>query len=201
MPEENWLTKNRLETLVDGIFAIAMTLLVLALKVPQMTHKQAATGLSEALGGLRPHFTAFVISFFLLAIFWMAHHRQFKSIKKVDSNFIWLNILMLLLIVLVPFSTSLMGEYELARISYIFFDLNLFFIGISMFLYWWYAGKNNRLMVDGFTREQYLYGIKRNAVLPAVSLIALALTFVTPRYSSLAFLAIPVIMSLFVKKR
>lgn len=200
MPEENWLTKNRLETLVDGIFAIAMTLLVLGLKVPQMTHERATAELSGALAGLRPHFTAFVISFLLLAVFWMAHHRQFKSIKKVDSIFIWLNILMLLLIVFVPFSTSLMGEYEEVQIAYIIFDLNLLLIGLSMLLYWWYAGKDNRLMVDDFTKAQYYYGIKRNAVLPSVSIVAIGLTFVTPQYSPLTFLAILAIMPMLGKK-
>jgi uncharacterized membrane protein len=200
MPEENWLTKNRLETLVDGIFAIAMTLLVLNVKVPQMAQTSATAGLSRALTHLRPHFTAFVISFLLLAVFWMAHHRQFKSIKKVDGTFIWLNILMLLLIVFVPFSTGLMGEYETVQIAHLFFDLNLLFIGLTMFVYWWYAGKDNRLMVDGFTKAQYHYGIKRNAVLPVVSIVAVGVTFVAPQYSSLAFLAIPGIMPLLGRK-
>jgi uncharacterized membrane protein len=200
MPEDKWLTKNRLETLVDGIFAIAMTILVLDLSAPRMTNDEAVAGLLGGLAELGPHFSAFVVSFLLLAVFWMAHHRQFRSIKQVDGTFVFLNILMLLLIVTVPFSTSLVGEYETAQVAYIVFDINLLLIGLTMLLYWWYAGKENRLMVEGFTDKQYLYGIKRNAVLPAVSIAAIGFSFVSPQYSSLTFLTIPVIMAFFVKK-
>lgn len=200
MSREPWLTKNRLETLADGIFAIAMTLLILNVKIPVMTDYKATTALPAALAQLRPHFIAFVLSFILLSVFWMAHHRQFHSIDKVDSVFLWLNILMLLLIVLVPFSTSLMGEYETSWVANFFFELNLFFIGLAMLSYWWYAGKDNRLTAANVTRDQYIYGLKRSLVLPGVSLVALGLSFLTPEHSTLVFLAIPVILAIFFKK-
>jgi uncharacterized membrane protein len=73
--KEAWLTKNRLETLVDGIFAIAMTFLVLNFKLPVMTDQQAQSDLAAALSKLTPHLFAFFLSFLLLAVFWMVHHR------------------------------------------------------------------------------------------------------------------------------
>ncbi|MFA5867693.1 MAG: TMEM175 family protein [Actinomycetota bacterium] len=200
MTREPWLTKNRLETLVDGIFAIAMTLLVLNLKVPTMSDQQAMADLPAALGRLWPHFFAFGLSFVLLASFWMAHHRQFHFIEKVDSVFIWLNVLMLGLIVLVPFSTSLMGEYEASHIAVVFFELNLFGIGVCMYLYWWYAGINNRLLSDKATETTFRYGLKRSAVLPVVSLIAVGISLVSPQYSTIAFLLIPFTMATFLRR-
>ncbi len=193
------MTKNRLETLVDGIFAIAMTLLVLNIRVPAMTHAQARSEMPAVLANLSPHFFAFAMSFALLTVFWMAHHRQFHFIEKVDEPFIWLNIFMLALIVLVPFTTSLVGEYETNQLTVILFELNLFGIGSCILAYWWYATRGHRLVSSKLTDRQIKYGLKRSAVLPVVSLFAIALSFVTPQYSTLAYLVIPVILAIFKK--
>jgi uncharacterized membrane protein len=189
-----WLTKNRLETLVDGIFAIAMTLLVLNFRLPVMTDQQAQVDLAGALSKLTPHLFAFFLSFLLLAVFWMVHHRQFHFIDKVDGPFIWLNILMLGFIVLIPFTTSLVGEYERNLLSVILFEINLLAIGLSIWLYWWYASRNHRLIAADVTDEQIRYGLLRSMILPIVSLVAIGLAFITPRYSTMVYISIPFIM-------
>ena len=194
MPREAWLTKDRLETLVDGIFAIAMTLLVLNIKLPVMTDEEAKANLASALSRLTPHLFAFAMSFLLLAVFWMVHHRQFHSIAKIDGPFIWLNILMLGLIVLVPFTTSLVGEYEKNLLSVVLFEANLLAIGLSIWAYWWYASKNHRLLVPDVTEKQIRYGLRRSMVLPVASVIAIGLAFITPRYSTTAYFLIPLMM-------
>lgn len=199
MAKEAWLTKDRLETLVDGIFAIAMTLLVLNLKLPVMTDEQAKTELGAGLALLTPHLLSFALSFLLLAVFWMVHHRQFHSIEKINSPFIWLNILMLSLIVLMPFTTSLIGEYENNLLTALLFEANLLGIGLIIWAYWWYAAKNHRLISPSVTDEQIQYGLKRAMVLPFVSVIAIGLAFLTPRYSTTVYILVPIVMAVLKK--
>jgi uncharacterized membrane protein len=134
-----YMTTKRFETLVDGIFAIAMTLLVLNLAVPRNDGLLSDVAFQNALYGLIPTFISFLVSFILLTIFWKAHHRFFNEIKKLDSTLLWINVIWLLFIVLVPFSASLTGQYRRFTISHIIFHGNM--LGIALFLYlnWYYA--------------------------------------------------------------
>src|SRR6476469_4747271 len=120
MNDQTGLSKNRMETLTDGIFAVAMTLLVLDIGVPQISSTSAVsigTVLLTRLLDLWPKIFSFGISFIILAIYWMAHHRQFYYIKHIDRVLIWINITFLMAICLLPFSTSLLGEYRDQQIS------------------------------------------------------------------------------------
>ncbi|MHB1391144.1 MAG: TMEM175 family protein [Thermoleophilia bacterium] len=84
-PPRFWLKINRIEALADGIFAIAMTLLVLGLEVPQIPHEAAASELFGLLSADWPRFEDYALSFLLLAMFWITHHRQFHLIRRVNN--------------------------------------------------------------------------------------------------------------------
>jgi len=84
-----YMDTKRLETLVDGIFAIAMTLLVLGLAVPQINVPLSNAVVSNTIYNLIPNFISLVISFILLAIFWKIHHRIFKQINKMNGTLLW----------------------------------------------------------------------------------------------------------------
>ena len=105
-----YMDTKRLETLVDGIFAIAMTLLVLGLAVPVIHAPVTNASVQAAIFKLIPNFISLVVSFVLLAIFWKIHHRIFKQINKMNGTLLWINVIWLLFIVLVPFSASLTGR-------------------------------------------------------------------------------------------
>ena len=134
---------ERLETLVDGIFAIAMTLLVLGLAVPQLSGQLTNEALQTAIYNLLPNFISLVVSFVLLAIFWKIHHRIFKQIKYMNGTLLWINVVWLLFIVLVPFSASLTGDYGQFSISHIIFNLNMLGIATLLYLNWHYADRSN----------------------------------------------------------
>src|SRR5437899_11730609 len=102
------LPKNRLETLVDGVFAIAMTILVLELRAPDTL---GPGGLAQGLFDLRSRFATFVISFIVLGVYWFAHHQVFHFVLRVHRTLVWLNILFLMGIPLVRFAASLLGSY------------------------------------------------------------------------------------------
>lgn len=191
-----WETTKRIETLVDGIFAIAMTLLVLNLSIPQLTGPVQDPNLQALLIKLLPKLFTYALSFVLLAIFWRINHNQFYYIKKVDTPLLWITILWLMFVALVPFSTSLTGEYGHLQSAQIFFDLNLLAIGLLSALTWYYATEkkftNKKLSLEDINRFR-----KINMMLPIASLFAIALTFITPSWSSLAYASIIVTGRLF----
>ena len=125
------LTTTRVEALSDGVFAIAMTLLVLSFDVPVLPSNAGSAELVPALSALLPHVWAFLLSFVLLGSFWAVHHRQYHRIRHADDVSIWINLGSLLFVVLLPFSTDLEGEYGNLAPANIIFEANLLLIGLS----------------------------------------------------------------------
>jgi uncharacterized membrane protein len=126
---------DRLNTLADGVFAIAMTLLVLKLGVPVAT---AEDDLGARIADMWPDFLMYGLSFLVLGVFWLVHHMIFDVIERSDTKLVWLNILFLMFGSLIPFSTALIGEHEATTITALFYGLNMlvmFFMGWSIWVY------------------------------------------------------------------
>lgn len=190
------INARRIETLVDGIFAIAMTLLVLGITVPSVTNPTEAS-LYQALYDLLPNFYSYFISFILLAVFWRINHLQFNRIKRADGTLLWIIILWLLFVALVPFSAYFVGEYGNFQIPNIFFDINLFFLGFLLFLNWRHA--INQGLMDELDEATLKSSLKVNLMLPVISLLALIITFLPFMkewgygWSSMVYLIIPLL--------
>ncbi len=188
------INPKRIETLVDGVFAIALTLLVLGITVPSIANPTEAI-LYQSLLDLLPNFYGYFISFFLLAVFWRINHAQFNKIKRADDVMLWLVILWLVFVALVPFSAYFIGEYGNYQIPNIFFDLNLFAIGILLFLNWRHA--INSGLVDESAIKRRKSDLMANLMLPILSVIAIGVTFLPflkeygYGWSSIVYLAIP----------
>jgi uncharacterized membrane protein len=105
----------RLETFCDGVFAIALTLLIIDIKFPSTAAIDTAADFGRALGHIAPSIFAFVLSFLVILISWVNHHSGLKLIKRSCPSFIYANGLLLLSVVFVPFPTSLVGEYLLTN--------------------------------------------------------------------------------------
>ncbi len=101
------MSKARLEAFSDGVIAVAITLLALDLAVPQPGHVHLLT----QLGDHWPEFAAYVVSFFTIGIIWVNHHARVSTIVRVDRTLLFLNLLLLMFIVLIPFATSTMATY------------------------------------------------------------------------------------------
>lgn len=184
-----FMDTKRLETLVDGIFAIAMTLLVLALAVPDITGPLSNSAVQNSLYSLIPSFYTLVMSFILLALFWSNHHRAFHKINEMNTPLLWINVIWLLFIVLVPFSASLTGKYGEFSISHIIFNLNMLGIALFLGLNWYYATKKN-FIDEKVPSRDITVTIRTNVLFIVISLLALSLSFVLPRWSALVYLLI-----------
>jgi len=190
------MTTHRIEALTDGIFAIAMTLLVLTLDLPELEKGLTQTGLHQLLLAQRDKFLNYGLSFVLLAIFWIIHHEQFHVIKRTDRKHLWINIFALMFIVLIPFSTSLVGDYPDDWMAEFFFGSNMFIIGVLFNSNWAYATKGHRLVEPGLDRRRIALGKKRGTVTPLVSLLAMGLSLMHPQLSCYLYILIPLILFL-----
>jgi uncharacterized membrane protein len=143
---------GRIEAFSDGVFAIAITLLVLAIKVPKASELGGGVTLASALLSLWPHYLAFVTSFATILAEWVNHHRVFTFVQRSDHTFLYWNGLVLLLVTFLPFSTALVAEYLLqpeARVAGAVFSGTFVAMSLAFKGLWHYASKNGRLLGAG----------------------------------------------------
>jgi TMEM175 potassium channel family protein len=182
---EHYLPTKRLETLVDGIFAIAMTLLVLGLAVPNINQPLSNTVIQNSFYTLIPNLFSFILSFILLAMFWNIHHRIFNQIKRINNTLMWINVIWLLFIVLVPFSASALGQYGNYTLPNVIFNLNMLGIAIFLYLTRYYATWKNLMEHD---TSQIKYNKRANAAFISIALLALLLSYINPSYSTTVYI-------------
>jgi len=142
--------KGRLESLTDGVFAIIMTILVFNISVPELIlfteGDFASERLSAKFADLWPDFLAYVISFSTLGAFWVAHHRIFRWVLYVDRPLIWINISFLMIIGLIPFSTTLLTQYLDSQNSIFAFSFNAILAGLLIYVIYYYVKRNPDLV-------------------------------------------------------
>ncbi len=171
------MTKARTEAFSDGVFAIAITLLVLDIKLPAeqaKTNAQLQHLLKEAL----PNILTFVFSFLVVGVFWVAHHRIFESIKKVNHYLLWSNIFYLLTIALIPFPAAVIAQHPFYPTSVIFYSSVLFLSAFQHFLVLGYVYTHPELKEENFTRENFRRSMLTGAVGPVCYLLSIACAFI-----------------------
>ena len=176
---------GRIEAFSDGVFAIAITLLILELKVPELdwadvTHPNAE--LFAALRRLAPHYLAFFLSFTSILVMWVNHHRIFSLVRRSDDAFLYWNGLLLLCITIVPFPTELLAHYlatGAAKAAAAVYAGVALAIALAFTALWQHAVRGRRLLVPGYREDeiaalsrQYRYG-------PLAYMAALALAAVS----------------------
>lgn len=120
---------DRLILFTDAVFAIAITLLAIELRVPELPHlSERAAG--EGLLNLLPKFMGFLVGFFVIAAYWVAHHRLFRFVRHYDDRLLWLNIFFLLGIVLMPFTSGYFSEYILLDVPYLAYAGSVILTGL-----------------------------------------------------------------------
>lgn len=124
---------ERLILFTDAVFAIAITLLAIEIKVPELHHRTEHDAL-QGLLDLTARFVGFFLSFLIIAVYWLAHHRIFRFVRHTTPKLLWLNILFLLSIVLMPFTTAFQSEYAMLSIPWVLYALNIVFTGLMQTL-------------------------------------------------------------------
>ncbi len=181
---------GRLEAFSDGVLAIAITLLVLEIKVPHLAVPGDARGALAALLALGPKFLSYLLSFLFIAVFWVNHHRFFRLIRYVDAGLLWLNIVLLLALSFIPFPTGMIGEYPRNPVALALFAIVLMLAGIAFNLMWRHAA-SRRLYHDGVAPASIARAKARGLVGPALYAVAAALAFALPPAAWALFIVIP----------
>jgi uncharacterized membrane protein len=127
---------ERLAALSDGIFAVAMTLLVLDLRAPATHLVQSEHDLLRALLGLSPRIVVYVMTFMTLGIFWIGQQTQIHFLARSSRALAWIHLLFLFAVSLTPFSTSLLEEYTAYRTALLLYWLNILLLGAALYLSW-----------------------------------------------------------------
>lgn len=190
------VTTGRIEALVDGVFAIAMTILVLDLKAPPSYVRLDRTSFLQYLGELGDPLLNFGISFLLLSLFWIWHHAQSQEIRRTNTVHLWINLLFLAFVCFIPLTTSIMSRFTDLWEADMLFHLNVFFLGFLLTANWWYATGNLRLVDSGIDPEKIMSAKRRSLVTPLIALIGMASSFVVLGDSNLIYLLIPLVARL-----
>jgi len=147
----------------DAVFAIALTLLVIEIHVPDVS----AAGLPAALLELAPEYLTFALSFLVIGAVWLSHHRKFRMIAAHDQTLLRLNLILLLFVATLPLPTALLGRYGDTAIAVVVYAATIALIGLAMAVVWTYAWRR-RLTAPEVTLDLFVYMLGQTLLIPAV---------------------------------
>ncbi len=184
------LPANRIEALSDGIFAVAMTILVLEIHVPE---RVAGEALSAHLWMLWPKIASYAIGFIVIGTVWVGHHIHFHYIRRVDRALLWINLLLLMSVSFLPFCVALLGSYNGDASAAALYGVVVEVAYGCLLAQWLYATKRRRLVSQ--TLDEGVVRALRGRV--AIGMYGygagIASAFFAPRFSLLFYAVIPVL--------
>lgn len=187
-------SEKRIETLSDGVFAVAMTLLILDIKLPPISNDISTTEYGSAIFALWPKVGVFILSFVILARAWELHRYVFNYLIRYDHTLIYLNMAYLMAIAFLPFSTSLVGEHSQFEISAVIYSANFLAIAGLKFLVWSYATHEHRLVSDELRPSIVKWLKKRLGLSIVVITVAILTALIYPQASILLLLLYQLMM-------
>ncbi|MBJ7599127.1 MAG: DUF1211 domain-containing protein [Candidatus Nephthysia bennettiae] len=170
----------RLLALSDGVFAIAITLLVLQLTVPEIAGGAVGSRLSAQLAATIPRIVTYCIGFAVIALFWIGHRRSFLYIVRTNGVLTLLNLAVLLCIAFMPFPIAILGLYGNTAVAVIFYTSTVALAGFGMLLLWVYAGVGHRLISRDVSSRLVTHQALRAAISPLVFLLSMPVGLVEP---------------------
>ncbi len=168
---------DRIVNLSDGVFAIAITLLILDIRVPEIPEGMVATELPGELLALWPKYLGYLLSFLGISVFWNIHNSIFRSIRSYDRGLIWLNFLFLMFVAFLPFPTSLLGEYGNYQLPVAIYAGTLAISRLLLTVIYWYATSDNRLITDVQDPATVRFFLIRGLTIPGIFLLSIAVSF------------------------
>jgi uncharacterized membrane protein len=162
----------------DAIFAFAITLIALSIDIPDLPSNLTQSELLDKLYDLFPQFESYIISFAVIAIFWVSYHQVFNHIKGSHIIMVYLNLLFLLLITLLSLSTSLVINYGGYHIPYIIYSIMVILTSSLLAMIWWHATKD-KLLIDKNLHQFYIKGVMITLIsIPLVFTVSIIISFV-----------------------
>jgi uncharacterized membrane protein len=198
-PAQNRLGLERLIFFSDAVFAIAITLLVLDIRLPSSADSVSNRQLLLLLTGLWQKYLAYFLSFWVIGLCWISHHRKFLRIQRIDNQLLILNLLMLMMIAFIPFPTAVISEYVNFTATG-FYALIMILACSAGLILWWHAARNHNLIDPHLDKRQ----IWREASVPiatiAIFVLSMGVALIDPGLARICWgLVFPVSLFLRIK--
>jgi uncharacterized membrane protein len=191
---EEWpktgLRVERLTLFSDAIFAFAMTLLAVNIRVPEIVQGLVSSQLNVELANLAPKFIGYGLSFFISASYWVFYHRIFTNIKRYDLMLIWLNIAFLFFVVLIPFPSDLIGRFLTEQVSVVIYSTMMAATGFALSLIWLYASRNHRLIDEGLSNAAIRRLSLRTLLMPFVFVVSIPASFALGEFTPVLWILV-----------
>jgi uncharacterized membrane protein len=168
------MSKERVETFSDGVFAIILTLLVLELHVPSVPDHASLAQYMQAMAPLVPKIISFVLTFFIIAIHWVGHHYLFRHIRQTPLGIVWLNNILLLWLCFLPFPTAMFGDHPTDQFPILLYSVDSLFAALTFYGLRIYASTHNLFIHDQDSER----ALSPHHSIPSIILYALAIIFV-----------------------
>jgi uncharacterized membrane protein len=178
---------GRILALSDGVFAVAITLLIFEIALPATT---SAADLPKALLELWPRYLAYVVSFVVIARFWVAHRMAFRLIARDDGVLVWLNLLLLMFVAFLPFPTAVVGEHGGSPAAAVFYGSSVVLASMASVAYWWYASGRGSLLTPDAGRAQVRALRARSLASPVFFALTLPIAVFAPYAAEIVWLFI-----------
>ncbi len=185
-PLHNELKKEfQLERMIlfsDAVFAIAITLLAIELKVPAILHDVTDHKLAESLLEMTPKFIGFLVSFLIIGQYWTIHHRLFGFVVNFNLRLLWLNLFFLLAVVLMPFTSAFYSEYihYFLKTPMVLYISNISFLGLMNFFMWRYISNEKHALSEGLKKPVANYFSMRAIIVPIIFILMALVYLIFP---------------------
>ena len=169
--------RDRIVNLSDGVFAIAITLLILDIRVPDIPENMVSSQLPGALLSLWPKYLGYILSFVGISTFWIIHHSIFRTIRSYNRIILYLNLLFLMVVAFVPFPTSLLGEYGDHQLPVAIYAATLAVGRLLLTAIHWYSTRNDRLLDEPQDPTTVRFFLIRGLTIPVIFLLSIVISF------------------------
>jgi uncharacterized membrane protein len=193
--------RDRIVNLSDGVFAIAITLLVLDIRVPDIPENLVNSELPGELLSLWPKYLSYFLSFVGISTFWTIHHSIFRPIREYDRTLLYLNFLFLMLVAFVPFPTSLLGEYGNHQLPVAIYAATLAVGRLLLTAIHWYSTRDDRLLDEAQDPRTVRFFLIRGLTIPAIFLLSIGISFFSVSAAILSWLVMLAVDAIIVRRR
>jgi uncharacterized membrane protein len=178
---------DRVLALSDGVFAFAVTLLVLDLVVPSLSPSASSLDLWQGLTKEYISFINYILSFFIAAIWWNSHHRNYEHIRDSNTTLRMLNMFFLIWIALLPFFTKILDQYHGLQLSVALYATDQAAAGFFLTIIWLYASRNNHMIDKNMTKTAIRFSTIRNIITPVFFIISIGISFIDTNVASFSW--------------
>jgi uncharacterized membrane protein len=187
--EKDEMGMERLVFFSDAVFAIAITLLALEIRLPEDIAHASNRELLSDLFAIWPKYLGYMISFLSIGNFWVIHHRQYRYIERYNTRLMFINLLVLMAVAFIPFSTAVISENG-NRTATILYALSASIVGLLSTLLWVYASYKRRLVALDMEPAIVRRGVVRNLIAPVIFLFSVGLSYLNPDLAKISWILI-----------